>query len=390
MISHIAVVGGGPVGLAFANAVAALPQVRVTVIERSTASVAPITSLPSQWDHRVYALSPASLAFLASAGVELPRARMQSVRSMQVWGESTHPHESHPLVFSVGQPIAAIVEHAALMTALQHQVSIRENVETRFGVWPTALSNAPCVLTLSDGSVLNADLLIAADGNRSQLRALAGIAADTLDYESDGVVANFSCEHHHGDTARQWFTQADVLAYLPLPGNAISIVWSVGRDRATSLLAMSPSELTALVEVAGHGVLGKLSLQSSVARFPLARIFAREWVQSGFALMGDAAHAVHPLAGQGVNLGFGDAAELAALIGERSHFSQVGDIALLRRYVRARCEPAHLIGEVTTGLKSLFARNQPITVRMRERGMSTLNRFPQVKDLLIDYATRRT
>ena len=291
---------------------------------------------------------------------------------------------------NAGQPLATIVEHAVLMRALHAGLSAVERVEISNGVSPVEmreLDGNRRELILSDGRALTADLLVAADGNRSQIRQWAGISTQANDYESDGVVANFRTEHGHGDVARQWFSGNSVLAYLPLPGNHVSIVWSVGKEASTAL-PTEPGAFCEAVAAAGQHSLGKLALVSPIARFPLARIMADSWAQPGLALIGDAAHAVHPLAGQGVNLGFADVRNMMGVLQTRSKFSAIGDSALLRRYERAGREAAWAVGEVTDKLRALYLHPAAAAQWMRNDGLAMLNRVPAVKAMLVDYAAQ--
>lgn len=384
MNARIVIVGGGPVGLALALATSTLADVDVTVIERTVAAG---EDLPPPFDHRVYALSPASLELLREIGVTLPCARMAEVRAMRVTGDDGESG----LDFNSGQALATIVEHAAIMQALQFRLKQDERVRLQHGIWPVDMRSTEGnrhELTLSDGRQCEADLLIAADGSRSQIREWAGIPASIKDYESDGVVANFRTERAHGDIARQWFTDDAVLAYLPLPGNYVSIVWSVGRQQSAALPTDDPAAFCRAVEEAGQHSLGALELVSPISRFPLLRILARDWVQPGLALIGDAAHAVHPLAGQGVNLGFADTRNMAAVLRGRSRFSAIGDVAMLRRYERRAREAAWAVGETTDRLRSLYRADSVAARWLRNDGIELLNRLPAVKSLLIDYATR--
>ena len=385
MNASLIIVGGGPVGLAFALAASRLVNVDVTVVERSTARTTAPESLTT-FDHRVYALSPASLDFLGGIGVFPDSARMSKVRAMQVWGDDAN--KDSRLDLAQGQPIATIVEHAALMFALEQAVSRNEGIRVLSGSAPIALrtNGNRRELDMADRSTLHADLLIGADGSRSQIREWAGISAVTKDYESDGIVANFQSEFPHGDIARQWFTNQSVLAYLPLPRGQISIVWSVTKANSAALKILSDDQFCGAVETAGHHALGKLTLASPIARFPLARVIAHHWCAPGLALMGDAAHAVHPLAGQGVNLGFADARTLFEVLGRRSKFSAIGDMPVLRKYERARREATLALSEVTDKLRALYMSDTKAAAWIRNDGLSLLNRLPQAKAALIHYA----
>ena len=385
MNASLVIVGGGPVGLAFAVAASRLANVDVTVVERS-ATPAPAPVSAATFDHRVFALSPASLDFLGELGASPESARTAKVRAMQVWGDDANS-KSH-LDLAQGQPIATIVEHAALMFALEHAVVRNSGIRVLRGAVPKAMHTNENwrELELADGSLLRADLLIGADGSRSQIREWAGIPAETRDYESDGVVANFNCEFAHGDVARQWFAHDSVLAYLPLPQKQISIVWSVTKAKSAALQALSDEQFCEAVAVAGRNALGKLTLASPIARFPLARVIAHRWCEAGLALMGDAAHAVHPLAGQGVNLGFADARALFEILHQRSKFSSIGDFPVLRKYERARREATLALSELTDKLRALYLSDAKAAGWIRNEGLTLLNRWPYAKASLIDYA----
>jgi len=383
MSANLVIVGGGPVGLAFALAASRLPSVEVTVVERSTAT----TPVPAEgFDHRVYALSPASLAFLSELGAAPDPGRASAVRAMQVWGDDG----KSKLDLAKGPPIATIVEYAAMMSALEQAVVRTDRIRMLRGAVPHALStnNGQRELAMQDDSVLGADLLVGADGGRSQIREWAGISVDTWDYESDGVVANFHCQFAHGDVARQWFTKDAVLAYLPLPQQQVSIVWSVTKAKSETLKSLSEDDFCIAVEAAGHSAVGKLTAASPVARFPLARVMAHHYVEAGLALIGDAAHAVHPLAGQGVNLGFADARTLFTILSERSRFSAIGDLAVLRKHARARRESTFALGQVTHNLLALYRNEAQVARWVRNDGLSILNHLPHAKAALIDYAIR--
>lgn len=384
MNCRIVVVGGGPVGLSFALSAASLPGASVTVVERAATGQ---QSLPSPFDHRVYALSPASMQFLADLGVVPDPERAAPVRSMQVWGDEP----GSLLEFAEGQPLATIVEHASLMRALESRLAQVERIVLRRGVVAQALGiteQGGRRLVLTDGSELPADLLVAADGSRSQIRQLAGVAVDMRNYHSDGVVANFRCERAHGDIARQWFGSDSVLAYLPLPGQYFSIVWSMASATAAHTAALDKDQFCAAVAEAGHRQLGSLTLVSPIERFPLIRTTAQNWVQPGLALIGDAAHSVHPLAGQGVNLGFADARKLHEVLRSRSKFSRAGDLALLRQYERSRREAALAVGQVTDRLRSLYLSEMSVARWLRNDGVRMVNRLPFAKSMLVNYATR--
>ena len=388
---NIIVVGGGPVGLSFALAAARHTALNVHLIE-SAAPPLPPTDL--QFDHRIYALSPASKAFLESIGVwqDMPRERIARVTAMRVWGDD----RVSELELQQRSALAFIVESNRLSAALWAQVRGQTRDAQRITVHapckPAALSfdqaEEGATLTLHDGTQLNAALVVGADGANSWVRQQAGLRADTRSYESFAVVANFECEKTHGGVARQWFAADSVLAWLPLPGKKISIVWSTGVVQAERLMQLSPAALADAVRLAGDESLGALKCVSPVARFPLQRILASPWVAAHLALMGDAAHVIHPLAGQGVNLGFSDARLLSELLGNKSRLSSSGDLALLRKYERGRKENVMAMTVMTDQLKTLFSQRSKSLTRLRNAGLAFTDRQRWLKRRVMQYAMR--
>jgi ubiquinone biosynthesis UbiH/UbiF/VisC/COQ6 family hydroxylase len=201
-------------------------------------------------------------------------------------------------------------------------------------------------------------------------------------YGQLGVVANFECASAHEGIARQWFSAEGVLAWLPLPGKRVSMVWSAPEALARELLAMPPDALAARVARAGGDALGDMRLTGAPAAFPLNLSRADTLVRPGLALVGDAAHTVHPLAGQGVNLGFADAAALAGILAARESFRSCGDLRLLRRYERARAGDILAMRWATDGLARLFASRAGPVAWLRNTGLNLTASSPVLKTLL--------
>lgn len=381
MSGRVIVAGGGPVGLAFA---CALQSLEATVVEATEAR-----EPPSGHDVRVYALSPGARAFLRDIGAwdALDTARVAPVRRMQVRGD-----RGAVLDFSArpGSALAWIVEAGRLTAALESQAAALGHVALRRPARATGFGAeaARAWLEIEGGERIAGDLLVGADGPDSQVRAALGLAATERPYEETALVANFECERPHGDTARQWFRGDGVLAWLPLPGARISIVWSAPRGVAETLQAMEAGSFAARVRDAGAAMLGDLRLVSPVRGFPLRRIVVPDPVAPGLALVGDAAHAVHPLAGQGVNLGFQDAKTLAEALASRSPLERPGDLRVLRRYARARREDVTAMQFVTDRLDRLFAADLPGAALLRNAGMGLVDRQGWLKGLLTDRAMR--
>jgi 2-octaprenylphenol hydroxylase len=225
---------------------------------------------------------------------------------------------------------------------------------------------------------LGAKLVIGADGANSFVRTSAGIAAREKSYGQIAVVANFRCERPHENVAYQWFQRGAVLALLPLPDNHVSMVWST---------AVAPGDdLAPEVERASGGVLGKLTLVTPPRSYPLRRLAAERMVAPRIALAGDAAHVIHPLAGQGLNLGLQDARELARVLSAREPSRDPGELGLLRRYERARAEPILAMDMMVDTLFRLFGAESDFVAALRNGGLNLTDRLPVVKNMLVRQA----
>jgi ubiquinone biosynthesis UbiH/UbiF/VisC/COQ6 family hydroxylase len=241
-------------------------------------------------------------------------------------------------------------------------------------------------LELRDGRALHAKLIVGADGADSWVRAQAPIEVKISHYGQQAVVANFSTAKPHYDIAYQWFRRDGVLALLPLPGNRVSMVWSTAQENAARLLALPHDDLAAEVAASADGVVGELKVITSPAAFELRLQRVARLVRPRLALIGDAAHNVHPLAGQGVNLGFRDARELARVLAQRGAQTDCGDYHLLRRYERARQEDILATGLTTDALQKLFSSERPWLTGLRNFGLRVTNNQLQLKNLLVRHA----
>jgi 2-octaprenyl-6-methoxyphenol hydroxylase len=277
-----------------------------------------------------------------------------------------------------------------MIGALEEAVASHASIRVHRGTRAHGLSAAAdyARIELEGGASLAGDLLVGADGPDSSVRTTFGIEAEDEPYDESAVVAHFECEKTHEGVARQWFRTDGVLAWLPLPGKRISIVWSAPQAVAEALCALGPAELASRVREAGGSRLGEMALISTVARFPLRLIRVADPVRPGVALIGDAAHAVHPLAGQGVNLGFQDAKCLARTLAERSPLERPGDLRVLRRYVRARREDVSAVQFVTDGLDHLFAARGAGITALRNFGLKLVDRQDWAKRALATRAMR--
>ena len=379
----VVIVGGGLVGASLAAALKA-SGLAIGLLESQPASAS-----NEGWDSRIYAISPGNAAFLADCGAwqHLDMSRVQAVHAMRVFGD-----EGAELDFSayeIGAPeLNFIVENRLLQQALWQELQQQDNL--------TLLHPARCAslawheqnaqLLLEDGREIRAKLVVGADGRDSWVRQQAGITAAPSLYQQHGVVANFIAEKPHHGTAFQWFQPDGILALLPLPQQMVSMVWSVSPEKSAALLALSHAELCAQVAAASLHTLGGLQLLTAPAAFPLRLLNLPHIIADRVALVGDAAHNVHPLAGQGVNLGFRDARELARILLDRGAQNDCGDAHLLRRYERARREDIVSMQFTTDTLKHLFNNSNPLLRSARNLGLSLTNQFAPLKKMLARHA----
>lgn len=383
----VVIIGGGIIGSSFALALKD-SGLNIALIESRSPSTLPDDK---SWDNRVYAISPGSVSFLEDLEVwtAINKNRISPVHDMEIFGDD----DSACLDFSAYDAgmaeLAYIVENRQLQTAAWNEL---EKQSTKIEVfcpmqctsidWDKTHAN----VQLSDGKSLQTALIIGADGVNSWVRNQAKIEISQHSYQQSAVVANFSTELSHQNTARQWFRRDGVLALLPLPGKLVSIVWSADEEQSTRLLSLSETALCQQVEEASSHTLGKLQLITNPVSFPLSSVHVKNLIAPRLALIGDAAHGIHPLAGQGVNLGLRDARKLVSTIIERGPRSDCGDYMLLRQYERARKEDILAMEFTTDSLQKLF-NNKNITIaRLRNLGLGITNQFPLLKKRLMQHA----
>jgi ubiquinone biosynthesis UbiH/UbiF/VisC/COQ6 family hydroxylase len=382
----VAIVGAGLVGASLARSLAH-SGLSLAVVEG-----APPPERTQDWDARVYALSPGNVAFLEALGAwgALDRSRVCPVRAMRIFGDDGRAHMEFSAYEAGVNELAWIVESGELQRALWLLLERQSNLSLVFPARPVSLDLGVDAATLGTdgGQSIKSRLLVGADGANSWVRREAGFAADAKPYGEQGVVANFTCERPHRGIALQWFRADGVLAYLPLPGERISIVWSTNDANAAELMSMASEEFCTRVAQAGAGMLGKLELITPPAAFALTQLEVRDIAKPRLALVGDAAHVVHPLAGQGVNLGFGDARALASVLQDRTASRDPGDYSLLRRFARSRAEDILAMRLVTGGLQRLFRARHPWVGRLRNLGLNLTDAVPVIKTMLARRAMR--
>jgi 2-polyprenyl-6-methoxyphenol hydroxylase-like FAD-dependent oxidoreductase len=321
-------------------------------------------------DVRAFAMNAASVALLRGLKVwdTLPAAATTAVHDMHIEGDAAPGSLDFSSWSQRVSELAWIIDAAVLEQELATAVKFSPHITPVTTEVPAALT-ALC------------------EGRASASREALGVVFEKNDYGHRAIAARLKCSAGHRHTARQWFRSPDVLALLPFGGSqpaqageaSYGLVWSMPESQAQALLAVDPASFNASLMQATRGEAGELSLVSERASWPLMRAQASAWCGPGWVLLGDAAHVIHPLAGQGLNLGLADVAALTQTLLEREPWRALGDEKLLRRYARRRATPTQTMGRVTEGLLQLFAAEQPALRELRNRGMSLVNQLSPLK-----------
>lgn len=346
--------GAGIVGRTLALLLAR-DRLRVGLVE-SSAPAAP------RADVRAYALNGASRELLAGLRAWPDEVHATAVLAMDVRGD-----EGGQVRFAAAQEqveaLAWIVDVEPLLARLGEAVRYQPQVELLSEPRPAALT-------------------VVCEGRASHTRAEFGVNFRVATYPQRAIAARLECEKPHGGTAHQWFEDGNILALLPMGGvhgNAAALVWSVQEPRGDELLALAPADFQQRLQAACGDALGRMTLTSERVAWSLQRSQADRWCGPGWVLAGDAAHAVHPLAGQGLNLGLADAQELARVLHEREYWRHLGDEKLLRRYERARKADVLAMSWTTDGLQQLFAQPAEPWAWIRNWGMRGFDRSGPLK-----------
>ena len=364
----VVIVGGGPIGATVAALLArhgGIAPKRIALLAPELTSDASASSKPADAgavDLRVAAISRASETLLRNAGAweHMPQARLCAFERMRIWHESAPADGPGTLVFSASElaepNLGYIVENRALAAAAL--ASFREQGGRLIASSLRALATDAQVARLGTGhGDFSARLVVGADGARSQVRALLALPVREHDYRQNAIVANIATARPHQHTAWQRFLATGPLAFLPLFDGSCSIVWSADKEFAEQLMALAPPEFAQRLQAASDGVLGAMELRGERLAVPLRRATTVTLIGKRVALMGDAAHVIHPLAGQGVNLGFMDAAALCGVLSAGiAEGEDPGAARLLTRYEQQRLTHDTLMSWTMSGFSEVFAR----------------------------------
>jgi 2-octaprenylphenol hydroxylase len=381
----VIIVGAGVIGAAMACLLLARKLCAPGRVAIVADHYPPDPPAAADWDLRVFALSRASERLLKICDIwrSLPADRVFAYERMCVWDASGAPRGEGSLTFDcaqIGEPnLGYIVDGRSLQSRCLHAARAAGAVLIEAAVGSTMVGDAHIQLRLSDGRELRSKLLVAADGQESRTRQLLGIQTAGHLYHQDALVAHVRTAKPHENTAWQRFLATGPLAFLPLNDGRSSIVWSLARSEADTVSALDPAGVGQALDKASGEALGGCTLTTKLARFPLKLQYALQYTSPRAVLLGDAAHVVHPLAGQGLNLGLLDCAALAQVLGNAGGAGNFGDLRLLREYERWRRSENLLAAAALDGMEQLFSRSDALSAGLRTASLSAVGRMPFVK-----------
>jgi 2-octaprenylphenol hydroxylase len=388
---EVVIVGAGMVGLAAAGLLSKNDQLRITVID---AGKKPVFNSADDMSLRVSAIAPGSIETLSQIGAwdEIVGTRACPYRDMKVWDAAGSVEGPETLTFGAAEfsvpQLGFIVENVLIQHALLRQLEqTYVKIEYESPVKFVARNGHRAEVELKSGRKLTPDLLIGADGANSFVRTSANIDVESWPHAQKAFVTCLQPEQDHRNTAWQRFLETGPIGLLPLSDGRVSIVWSTTADEADEAIAMSDDELSSKLAQVTDGVLGKLVPAGPRGAFPLSSQHATAYAQDGLVLIGDAAHTIHPLAGQGVNLGFGDAQALAEVVADALRADEnPGDLPILRNYERTRTGANKTMLHFMDGLNKLFSNDSEMLARVRGAGMYAFNKSGPIRDHAVQVA----
>lgn len=381
----VLIVGGGMVGLTLANALRD-SGLSIGVMEQRTPQ-----AVTDEIDNRVSAINRASMQVFQSTGTwdAMLQQRACAFQEMHVW-DATGAGSIHFDSAELGiDALGYIIENSVIQQALLQGIEQSENVDwlCPINIASVEWSEEHRCIHLDDGTSLQCELLVGADGAQSVVREAAGIEFKRSSYGQQGIVCTATTEQPHADTAWQCFLPSGPLAFLPLADGRCSIVWSLDENRVEEMMALDDESFCRALEQAFGYQLGAVTAVTERAAFPLGHGHVNQYVRQGLALVGDAAHNIHPLAGQGANLGFLDAACLAEVVLQaKASKRQWSALHTLRKYERARKGDNRLMETSMTGFKVLFGNENPVLSMLRNAGLGLTDQVPPLKYQLMKHA----
>jgi 2-octaprenyl-6-methoxyphenol hydroxylase len=382
----IAIVGGGPAGMTLALALSrSISGLRVAMLDRRDFAVPP--------DQRAFAISAGVRRVFETLGVwRAASAAAEPILRMRITDSGTGDI-ARPLFLSFdgplssGEPYAHMVPNTALSAALLDAIEGRVTLLPRVEIAALNADPRHGRLSLKDGRTIIAPLIVAADGAQSTLRTMAGIGVILHDYRQSGIVTTITHELPHNGVAYEHFRPAGPFASLPLPGNRSSLVWTEHPEAVARYKAMPLDEVARVIEEVMGSSLGAVTVEEKLQTFPLAMRLARSFIGHRLALIGDAAHVVHPVAGQGLNLGLKDVAALAEVTIEAMRLGlDPGAPDVLEKYQRWRRFDTALMAMVTDTMTRLFSNDIAPVRALRDVGLGIVDRLPPLKDFMIGRA----
>ncbi|HVY53923.1 MAG TPA: UbiH/UbiF/VisC/COQ6 family ubiquinone biosynthesis hydroxylase [Gammaproteobacteria bacterium] len=389
----VIIVGSGIVGLTHALLLSQTSSLRIAVLDAKPPS---FSWTKENYDARVYAITPASQAVFKSIGIwaDLELKRISRFESMEVWDSAGNGHIQFNHADLNVSELGFIIEESLLRDMLYERAIQQRNITF---VAPVVLKelkiNSDGIKVKTETEVLQGNLLVGADGAKSWVREHASISLKSHDYQHTAIIANVETELPHNNTARQCFVAdcgGSPLAFLPLQAtHASSIVWSLEPEMAAKLMALDDAEFLERLGTAFQFRLGKVVSITKRYSFPLLERHAETYIMERVALLGDAAHTLHPLAGQGVNLGVGDAQVLAQVIKEAySRKRDYWSYSNLRRFERERKSANLIMLQIVKIFKELFASRSTLVSKLRNLGLNFVNQTTLIKKLFARYAMR--
>lgn len=366
------IVGGGMIGQAFALSMAK-HNLSIAIIEPNN----PNPKIQEYFHTRVSAITPTSEALLKDIGVWDLIQRKQAFSNTSVWDENSHGHLDFSATDDNNTHLGYIIENDCIQSAMYAALSDTKVTFISAKLDSFDKTKQGYHVILDDDKQLECSLLIGADGAHSRVRDLAGIAFSENNYQQKAIVCNIHTSKHFNNTTWQRFLSNSIIALLPLAENEASIVWSAENHLADELLALSPQDFAQLLSAGVEYRFGEFEMRSKIQAFPLIERSAKAYVQENLALIGDAAHNIHPLAGQGVNLGFSDIRELSQQLA--TNIDILGNYLVLRKYARARRLDNELMAKTMSGLNWIYKENNELLRWGRGFGMNLINTSPNLK-----------